>query len=46
MDCLENCVAIIIYYVPAKLCDQRIIFSHDVEMNNKGILHYILHNIT
>ena len=31
---------IIIYYVPAKLCNQRNIFSHDVELNNKGILHF------
>ena len=29
------------YYVPAKLCNQRKLFSHDVEMNNKGILHFI-----
>ena len=34
MDCLKNCVIII----PAKLCNQRKIFSHDVELNNKGIL--------
>ena len=34
---------IIIYHVPAKLCKQRDIFSHDVEMNNKGILHLDLH---
>ena len=34
MDCLKNCVIII----PAKLCNQRNFFSHDVELNNKGIL--------
>ena len=37
MDCLlKNCVIII----PAKLCNQRKIFSHDVELNNKGILYF------
>ena len=36
MDCLKNCVIII----PAKLCNQRKNFSHDVELNIKGILHY------
>ena len=35
MDCLKNCVIII----PAKLCSQRNFLSHDVELNNKGILH-------
>ena len=35
MDCLKNCVIII----PAKLCNQRQCFSHDVELNNEGILH-------
>ena len=35
MDCLKNCVII----TPAKLCNQRKNFSHDVELNNKGILH-------
>ena len=30
-----NCVIVI----PAKLCNQRQFFSHDVELNNKGILH-------
>ena len=28
-----------VYYVPAKLCCQRNKLSHNVEMNNKGILH-------
>ena len=37
MDCLKNCVIII----PAKLCNQRQFFAHDVELNNKGVLHYI-----
>ena len=37
MDCLKNCVIII----AAKLCNQRQFFSHDVELNNYGILHYI-----
>ena len=36
MDCLINCVIII----PAKLCNQRKKLSHDVELNNKGILHF------
>ena len=40
MACLKNYVIISIYYVPAKLYNQRTIFSHDVEMNNKGILHF------
>ena len=35
MDCLENCVIVIL----AKLCNQRQFFSHDVELNNKDILH-------
>ena len=39
MDCLKNCVIII----PAKLCNQRQFFSHNVELNNKGILHLHLH---
>ena len=30
----KSCVIII----PAKLCNQRQFFSHDVELNNKGIL--------
>ena len=34
-----NCVIII----PAKLCNQRQFFSHDIELNNKGILHLHLH---
>ena len=34
-----NCVIII----PAKLCNQRQFFSHDAELNNKDLLHYILH---
>ena len=40
MDCLKNCVIII----PAKLCNfnQRQFLSHDVDLNNKGILHYML----
>ena len=36
MDCLKNCVIII----PAKLCNQRKNFSHDVELDNNGILHF------
>ena len=39
MDCLKNCVIII----PAKICNQRQFFSHDLELNNKGILHFTLH---
>ena len=35
MDCLTNCVIII----PAKLCNQRNVLSHDVQLNNIGILH-------
>ena len=34
------CVIISMYYVPEKLYNQRKNFSHDVEMNNKGILHF------
>ena len=33
-------IIIIIYYVPAKLCNQRKMFSYDVEMNNKGIFSF------
>ena len=40
MDCLKNCFIIIIYYVPAKLRNQRNNFSRNVEMNNKGIIHF------
>ena len=36
MVCLANCVIII----TAKLCIQRLFFSHDVELNNKGIFHF------
>ena len=32
--------------VPAKLCNKRKIFSHVVEMNNKGILHLHLKSLT
>ena len=35
-------IIIITYYVPAKLCNQRKTFSHDVEINNKGILHFYI----
>ena len=30
---------IVVIIIPAKLCNQRKNFSHDVELNNKGILH-------
>ena len=36
-----SCLIISMYYVPAKLYNQRKEISHDVEMNNKGILHFI-----
>ena len=39
MDCLKNCVIIIIYYVPAKLYNQIKKLSRDVEMNNKNNFH-------
>ena len=37
----ELCRYHYILCLPAKLCNQRKCFSHDVEMNNKGILDYI-----
>ena len=40
MDCLNYHYTV--YYVLAKLCNQMKIFSHDVEMNNKDILHFTL----
>ena len=39
MPVIDGCVITI----PAKLCNQRQLFSHDVELNNKGNLHLPLH---
>ena len=39
MDCLKNNL---LSLYTTKLCNQRKMFSHDVETNNKGILHLTL----
>ena len=39
------CVIISMHYAPAKLYNRRKMFSHDVEVNNKGILHFFSHSI-
>ncbi len=39
------CVIISMHYAPAKLYNRRKKISHDVEMNNKGILHLFGHSV-
>ena len=39
------CVIISMYYVPAKQYNQIKHVSYDVEMNNKGILHFCGHSV-